>query len=117
MIKALIASLLICACTTVETAPTPTSTDVTWTVYTHAECDGVTVNEAHSLCALPSPQDVQEPGDADVTDWVNAWLADCQATQGLMGTPGQGHFCVDASGQPAPSRCSVDVQPTFETCQ
>jgi hypothetical protein len=117
MIRTILLSLALTACATDTTTSAPAPTGVTWTIYTHASCNATTTNIAHTLCATPSTRDAYEPGQADAGDFADAWLADCQATQGLIDTDKQGDLCLTSDGQPSPWRCSANAQPTFEACQ
>lgn len=105
--KKLLAFALLSACTTVDVVdtdpPHAPAEQYRWTVYTHASCDGARVDGSQVLVT----------GDFDSHDADNyaaLWKGACMASEGLIGTPLEGHLCVLADDTPAPWGCDATVE-------
>lgn len=83
--------------------------------YTHATCDGVTVNTRHEVCAATSSVDIDAPGDQAAQEWTTVWTDDCRQHQGIVES-GADESCLDRDGNSALFACSVSCAPQYEAC-
>jgi len=121
MLKTLALMMLFAACTTAPQADEPAPKHMLYICYTHATCDGNTVNQEHRLCADTAPNlDYATAGDAAALDWVTLWEGTCRADEGIVLTSVERHpgeVCETSNGDAATWGCDADCEPQFEDCE
>ena len=122
-----IAFLVLCSCVNVDTTGDDQSSpqdggEVQWLYrcYTHATCDGDTVDQVHDICVRPSAQDVLEPGDHEARNWGYVWSAACSQYEGIVADTSDhriGQECVANDGHASTWGCSQECIPQFTACE
>lgn len=115
MKKVLTTLILALAACAVDSTPPATTSNMLYTCYTHATCDGVRTDTQHRVCTTPSDNDVNAPGDVEADAWATSWRTTCNLGEGLA-TDGTAHVCYGTYGR-APWGCDVTCEPEYEPCQ
>jgi hypothetical protein len=120
LLAAALVSMALAGCAdddTTSSTPAPSSAStperMLYICYSHATCDGATVDQAHRLCADASDQDYVIAGDAAARDWVTLWTGACRADEGIVVPTAElepGQTCPGTWG------CRADCVPQFEEC-